>query len=596
MFSISDFIFLEPFSLINSIILSLGIYGLGSFIITFFLKDSIKNSFLENNHFYINYLVGYNLLIAIFYFVSIFSNLIIYLFIIFSIVLYFFSLKILIESAHITKVLKKLITNNIYKNKTVYLLLFGFFLMSLGPITNADSVDYHLGVAIKTLINQKFTTELTWNTSTNASSGELFNSFSLFLGSEQLSSISNFFALLAITFIILSFSKKNDEKNNLLTLLLISSPALISLVPTSKPQLMFIANNFLVFSLLIEKKISIKSLFFILFLIANSFVAKFSFIFSSVLLFLIICINFYRNYKLIIFISLIIFILIVYPHYYFKSEVYGVNFFEFLRYPVPINIDGYEGFYNHLKGGGPVSFPYNIFHPLKISLFNEGLGIFFVIFFTFVARLIKYDLKLFLLIIVFFLPFFFMKNTMSRYFLELMLFMGLLIIVSNKKIEFNSFFKSLIWFQYFLSIIIVFICGILFSYGSLSDKNKKKLQINFANEYSIFEWSNKNLPKNAVLLSIPRSIAFSKVETYSLDFERFIDKNQKFFWKKIKENQPNFILSHKPIQKNSCIGDLKYFKKNVGFFTSRNIFQKKISYDGYIYEFNYYNLPDCYIK
>ena len=309
MFSISDFIYLEPFSLINSIILSLGIYGLGSFIIKFFLNDSIKNTFLENNHFYINYLVGYNLLIAIFYFVSIFSNLIIYLFIIFSIVLYFFSLKILIELSKTTKVHKKLITNNIYKNRTVYLLLFGFFLLSLGPITNADSVDYHLGVAIKTLINQKFTTELTWNTSTNASSGELFNTFSLFLGSEQLSSISNFFALLAITFLILSFSKKNYENNNLFILLLISSPALISLVPTSKPQLMFIANNFLVFSLLIEKKISIKSLFFILFLIANSFVAKFSFIFSSVLLFLIICINFYRNYKIIIFISLIIFIL-----------------------------------------------------------------------------------------------------------------------------------------------------------------------------------------------------------------------------------------------------------------------------------------------
>lgn len=596
MFAISDFILKEPYSLINSIIISIGIYGLGSFLIKFILKDLFKNTFLEKNYFFINYLIGYNLMIAIFYFVSVFSNLIIYFFILSSIIVYFFSLKILIDFSWNFKIYKKEMINKIYKNKFISLLLFGFFLISLGPITNADSVDYHLGVALKTLINEKFTTELTWNTSTNAGSGELFNAFSLFLGSEQLSSLSNFFSLLAIMFIILHFIEKNNLKSNLIALLVISSPALISLVSTSKPQLMFIANNFLVFSLLIERKINIKAITILLFLIANSFVAKFSFIFSSTLLFLIICINFYKNYKQILFISLIIFALIIFPHYYFKYEYYGINFFEFLRYPVPINIAGYEGFYNHLQGGGPVSFPYNVFHPLKLSQYNEGLGIFFIIFLIFITKILRANLKIFLLVIIFSLPFFLMKNTMARYFLELMLFFSLIMILSIKKIEFNNVIKYLISFQFLVSLVVVFTYGVIFFYGSLTDNNKKKMQRNFANEFSIFEWSNKNLPKNSVLLSYPRSIAFSKVETYSLDFTRFVNKNKNFYWKKIKEKRPNYILSYKPIENNSCVGDLKYFGKNIGFFTSRNPFQKKINYDGYIYKFNHYNLPHCYIR
>lgn len=596
MFALSDYILIEPFSLINSIILSLGIYGFGSFLIRNFLNSFVKNSFLENNHFFINYLVSYNFMIATFYFVSIFSNLINYYFILISIILYFFSFQVIIQSSSDINLKFKVLRNNYNKYKTIYFLLFGFFLISLGPITNADSIDYHIGVAIKTLLNEKFTTEITWNTSTNASSGELFNAFSLFSGSEQLASISNFFAFLSIAFVILSFAKKYNKNNVLIALLLLSSPAMISLVPTSKPQLMFIANNFLVFSLLMEKKINFKGLPFLLFLIANSFVAKFSFIFSSSLLFIIICLNFYKNYKEIIYVSIIIFILIIYPHYHYKFIYYDINFFDFLRYPVPVNIEGYEGFYNHLKGGGPVSFPYNIFHPLKISYYNEGLGIFFIIFLLYIKKIIKYDFKIFVLIFLFFSPYFFMQNTMSRYFLELMLFLGLIMILSNNKFKFNNFLKSVIYFQFITTLTIVLLNGVIFFYGSMTNENKKKLQVNLANEFSIFEWSNNNLPKNSVLLSIPRSIAFSKVETYSLDFLRFIEKNKNFFWAEIKKKEPNFILSHKPLKKNSCIGDLKFYRKNIGFFTSRNIFQKKKNYDGYIYEFNYHNLPNCYLE
>ena len=43
----------------------------------------------------------------------------------------------------------------------------------------------------------------------------------------------------------------------------------------------------------------------------------------------------------------------------------------------------------------------------------------------------------------------------------------------------------------------------------------------------------------------------------------------------------------------NCVGELVYFKKNVGSHGARNPFRKVGTYDGYIYEFKNDLLPDC---
>ena len=593
----SDYILPEPFSLLISIILSVGIHGFGLFIIKHLFKYQFENSYLKKSKLVFGYLIGYNVLITTFYFFSIFTEKIIFLFIITTIIIYFFAFKTISDFFYLPKNLNKYSFYFDKNNKFIYLILCGFLLLSFGPITNADSLDYHVGVAIKTLLNQKFSTDITWNTSTNASSGEVFIAFALFNGAEQLASITNFFAILSIAFIILSFKNKIDPNIKFIVLLALSSPAIVSLVPTVKPQLIFIASNFLSFAILVEKnKLNYKSLSLPIFLIANAFVAKFSFIFSSTLVFLLICLKFYKNYKYIIFISIIVFIIIILPHFYFKHTMYGTSIFEFLRYPVPISLDGYDGFYQHLRGGGPVYFPDNIFHPLKLSYYNEGLGIFFIILIPFIKNITKKNFSHLFLILLFFLPLFFMHKTMSRYFIEMTLFLSLLIIISEDKLKINILSKSFIFFQYLVCILIVTSSAIIFSYGSFNDKAKKKINSLFTFEYQMFEWSNNALPENSILLSIPRSISLSLHETYSLDFTRFTSGDRIHFWNKIKERKPQYILSFNEMEKTECIGDLFKYKKDVGFFTSRNVFQKKTSYSGYIYEFNYKNLPNCIIN
>ena len=592
-----NYILPEPLSLLNSIILGIGIHGIGIFTIKYFFKYQFENSFLKRSKFIFGYLIGYNLLVSIFYFFSIFTDQILFLFIITTIIVYFCALKVIGDYFNLPKKFSEYLFFNNKNNRLVYLILFGFLLLSLGPITNADSLDYHVGVAIKTLLNEKFTTEITWNTSTNASSGEVFIAFAIFNGAEQLASITNFFAILSIAFIILLFKSKFDQNTKFIVLLALSSPAIISLVSTAKPQLIFIASNFLSFAIITEKnRLNYKSLTLPIFLIANAFVAKFSFIFSSSLVFLLICLKFYKNYTYIIFMSLIVSCLTILPHFYFKYTAYGTNLFEFLRYPVPINVNGYHGFYEHLKGGGPVHFPSNILHPLKLKYFNEGLGIFFIILIPFIKNIIKKNFIQFILIVLFFLPLFLMTRTMSRYFIEMMLFLSLLISISESELKINIFSKLFIYFQYSICLLVIIIYGVIFSYGSFNNKSKDQINSIFTYEYLIFKWANNVLPKNSILLSYPRSISLSKHETYSLDFTRFTNGDRIHFWNIIKEKKPEYILSYSEIKKTSCIGDLFKYKKNVGFSTSRNFFQKKESHDGYIYKFNYKNLPNCIIK
>ena len=160
----------------------------------------------------------------------------------------------------------------------------------------------------------------------------------------------------------------------------------------------------------------------------------------------------------------------------------------------------------------------------------------------------------------------------------------------------QSISKILIITQTIICSLIVFVYGLIFIFGSSTNDNKNLIRTYFANEYQIYKWSNSVLPKNSILLSIPRSISFSKVETYSIDFTRFVNSNKEYYWNLIKEKKPNYILSFKELKENNCVEELAYHQKDIGYFTSRNIFQKKIKYDGYIYKFNYNYLPNCYIN
>ena len=53
-------------------------------------------------------------------------------------------------------------------------------------------------------------------------------------------------------------------------------------------------------------------------------------------------------------------------------------------------------------------------------------------------------------------------------------------------------------------------------------------------------------------------------------------------------------LETKPF--TNCLGSQLFFKENIGKKVGRNPFTKGISYNAWIYEFDYIKLPECMIK
>ena len=106
--------------------------------------------------------------------------------------------------------------------------------------------------------------------------------------------------------------------------------------------------------------------------------------------------------------------------------------------------------------------------------------------------------------------------------------------------------------------------------------------IESADGYSLSQWSNKNIPKNEVVLYTHRSISFNEFRTLPTDFLKYInlenkdeiDKNDLII-DEIKQYDPKYIIFYDNDFKNSkifnCTQNLVFYEKNVGKKAIRNI-------------------------
>ena len=74
----------------------------------------------------------------------------------------------------------------------VLLFIFAYFLLSLMPISDPDSLDYHLTVPYLSLLNERFVIEKEWTTSQLAGAGEALSILGLSIDAYKLSSILQF--------------------------------------------------------------------------------------------------------------------------------------------------------------------------------------------------------------------------------------------------------------------------------------------------------------------------------------------------------------------------------------------------------------------
>ncbi|EMG22137.1 PF07220 domain protein [Leptospira interrogans serovar Copenhageni str. LT2050] len=136
--------------------------------------------------------------------------------------------------------------------------MIGYGFLALCPITNADSLDYHIGVAIEILNQGKMPVFSGWFHGRLAGSGEVLNALGLAIGAEQFGSLLQFCGLLSIYGILsfYSFAEKFSESDGvwrkIIIIAFLSSPVLVFLVSSPKPQLLQIGMTSFAITLLLE--------------------------------------------------------------------------------------------------------------------------------------------------------------------------------------------------------------------------------------------------------------------------------------------------------------------------------------------------------
>ena len=207
----------------------------------------------------------------------------------------------------------------------------------------------------------------------------------LFFGSEQFGGLLQFSGLISIFGIFKNISKKN---NFYFLLLSITSPIILFLSSTSKPQLFHICSSAVIFSMYLfgsfknlnnyEQKWKILISLVVLIVSVNS---KFNFVISSFLIGLYIFYISFKNNKIyyFLFISIFLFLLFYLPIIVWKFSYSGGNFYQYFYSPLPLSITGLKEFTLYLFRYGRESNYFNIIIPSNFNQFTNSIGIAFFI-------------------------------------------------------------------------------------------------------------------------------------------------------------------------------------------------------------------------
>ena len=595
------------FGLLFSIILLLGLYQIGHLILKIRYIKNITET--VSNAKYQKILFAVNFVLLVFYPLILYLPNLYYIPFL-SITIFTFGL------FAVFKILKR------YKNffhkfniihfyeYIIYFIFFALFLLSLSPNTHGDSLGYHFIVAQELLFNGSYSTQLLNFDALLSGSGEIIIAIGLFFGSEQFGNLVQFSGLVSIFGII---KKIHDKKKYYYILLILTSPIILFLCSTAKPQLFHICSSAFVFSLYFlgnDMNLSInerrlKVLISLIFLL-SSVNAKLSFLISSSLLGTYIFYYSIKNneIKFFIFISLVAVILFYLPIIFWRYLNFGGYFYQYFLSPLPIHILGFEEFQRYLfRYGRQINF-YNIFVPKNFNEFSTSIGIGF--FYLFLLNLKNFYSRItFIMVIVYLLIIYKFAQFTGRSFLEPLIWIIIIIARYGTSIEIK-------FFEYACKAqAIVVTLGILYGVcsifpGSLSENFRDIVLRNNASGYSLFQWANSKLTNKDAVISIHKSISLGNSNYISANFSTWVDFNNpksKIYTDEILSKKPKYLLTfgfqkEKPWLLNfeNCVDELVHYKDNVGKFEARNPFNRGNSYHGFIYKFKSYDFPNCMKK
>lgn len=473
------------------------------------------------------------------------------------------------------KFYKFLTFKKIFLNKYILIFFFLFFLISILPLSDADSVALHMRIPAQILQNGILSNDLFRNLeNVLISNTETILTLSFILKSDNFGSILNFFSLLIF---FLAFRK------NFFYYILFCSPLIIFFVSTQKLQLFFGLLYLSLFILVYENKIkSNLEIFLLVFLLTFYSSGKLTYILFSGFLFLFFLYknkNFIKIAFLFLFISFFIhqFPILLYKYLLFENPV-APFFDEYFKkreilHALVHSMRATEGWYGN--------FNFSVIYRPFITFDLFKLATTFGLLFPLLLFDLKENKKLFFIPYLIIISIFMSGQLLPRYYLE-----GFLILIFYAKQ--NNFYKIINIFQSIF--VIIFSIGYIYlSFLNLQKDNwsKQTFYNKFTYSYLNADLLNKKINnKNILLVSYDRNSLFFKKNIYSSRYlntlNSFTDNYDENFSNFLTDANIEYVVYHHANQSSipSCVKlnnlDVLYFKHAIRNFLIQNSKQKFI--------------------
>jgi len=509
-----------------------------------------------------------------------------------------------------------------YSRKLLLLLLLGMGMLALGPVTNADALDYHMGVAIAVLNHGGMPVVPEWFIGRLAGNGEVLNAMALSLGAEQFGALLQFVSLIGIVGIILYVNQDGRDYSNkferatldLIALAAFSAPVLLFLVTSPKPQMWPIAMTTFAFTLVVHRPSQNISTYnavlrfaLICALVMTASQAKFNFLLGGAIVGLLSTQLIFKE-KIIwksIAIGIFISILIILPPVLWKALAFDAGYMETLINPLPGHLPGTDAFLNLAKGAfdftTPLPFPISMFIPASLGAFTTLLGIGPLVFIgmRLDRNLILWSGAISAIVVV-------LVNALyappsSRMYLEPYFWlMAILSFQKNKNLHIkNNLISKIVFTQAVAVTVVVWIGAITVFPGALTDKWRTDVMMRMANGYEVMQWADTVLPKDSVVLNGHRSMALIPRDAVAFEWSNFVDL-QKYestiYLNRIKEKNVSHMLVIGGINEKTLLYGC--FTKKIdgpgsGHTATRNPFNQAGKYEAWIVGFESKKLPEC---
>jgi len=499
-------------------------------------------------------------------------------------------------------------------------LLTSMGITSLAAITNADSLDYHIGVAISLLNNGFFPATPEWFTSRLAGSGEVLIALGLSVGAEQFGSLLQFVGVIAITGLLIKSELHGNNPNDtydprpILAIAAVSAPVLLFMVSSPKPQFLQIAMTSLAAALIfypsrrkLTGRAAISGYALICLLVMAASQTKFSFMLSGgvIGLFSFSVMMRRKLYAPAVLIGLFVAAFVLGPPILWKHYHFGGGLLDSLFMPFPGNWPGYDRFESFLRSWkeSTLFFPLSLFFPAGINVISTviGAGLLLALWLRpdrdpWVWGLVTLSLLVTLFGAI-------LGQQSSRFFLEPYFWLLMAVSISPAIVKSGT---PLSWVKWPVTAQAVVITGlwlfglITLAPSAISQGMRDKIMNRSANGYTNMQWVDEVLPPNAVLLSNHRSVALAPRDVVSMDWSYFVRADSKEalpYLLRIKDRGVTHVLitgSPTGSKLKECFGKL-VAGPSYACVATRNPVNRGDPYPAWIYEFNSADLPDCAI-